>query len=654
MDVRLHSNWNTIAGQGQAWNRLLDQSESTNVFLRHEYLSKWWKLFGGAGQPYIVEVLDGESTIGFAPLQSPAKKSDQESPQLSMIGYFADYCGCVVRVGRERAFVETLFDFFVDQVVADVSLDHLREDSALYGAVVDLCRSREMRHSPIAITRAPFVKISGSWDEYTRTLSGNTYRDLKKKLNRFRRVDGLLITEIRDLSAYQDHVSRMIEMHLELWAARKTRTPYQVPERRMFLREVGWALLQQGILRLACLQVSDKPIAYLWCYDYKRVRHYLNAAWDMGYANLSPGSLLLIQGIRDAFELGFDEFDMLGGEEAFKYRYTHRSHHVTTLKIINPGKARRHYAVVHRHPPSTAAAQEENLLVIAHPDDEAIFFSGLLKQNPRERWTCCLVTNPTTSPSVGAHRLWEFERSCQLLGLEPVLLQLDSPPADVHLDIRTVSRLLGDRLDQSRFRRVFCHGIFGEYGNIHHADICLAVHQVFDHVFSVAGPFRPVISLHDEGPPGFPGKKEYFNEVYYSQNMMCDLVSRAESFVRLPLELVRLLHDLLFFGEPGEKHKELEDGDGKRLLADLLPRILTGYFKLQPCPDEILEAVNSVEIDVITPLQLLSLHLVRRLLRGGAAEEAAFFIRELERHPALVMPGANEAWQKLKEARGKG
>ena len=115
----------------------------------------------------------------------------------------------------------------------------LRElrNRSVFRALVAILRQRDCLFRPLAVSRSPFVKIEGSWEDYIRGRSRNTYRDLKKKINRLAAVPGLKVELVTGRAEYLEHVQRMLNMHLKLWFSRGQTTPYMFPERRIFLKE---------------------------------------------------------------------------------------------------------------------------------------------------------------------------------------------------------------------------------------------------------------------------------------------------------------------------------------------------------------------------------------------------------------------------------
>jgi CelD/BcsL family acetyltransferase involved in cellulose biosynthesis len=646
MDIQVHTDPADFGRLATSWNELLLRSENTSVFSRHEYLSTWLNFFGGDNQPFIVEMRDNGRVVGCVPLLCWSGE-DTGHIELCSLGRFADYCDFVVEPGYEERVVSNLLDLLDERGAASLTLDHFREGTRVFQAVVDALRQRNLLFQPMAVTRAPYIRVEGRWEDYIRRLSRNTYRDLRKKLNRLAGTPGLEVDVIIRSDEYPEHVKSMLNMHLKLWFSRGIATPYKVPERRRFLEEVGRKFFEKGLLRFSCLKLEGRAVAYLWCYDHKGVRHYLNAAWDIGHAALSPGSLLLINDMRDAFENGLVEYDMLGGEEPYKYRYATDRRFVTTLVVDDMDRPRPIIRPLRRGSTVTGDTQQQNLLVTAHPDDEAIFFGALLRSTPEARWTHCLITAPSVSPVIREIRLGEFKRSCSLLGLEPVFLDLEEPLPGQSVDTAALAALLAKRFSGRHFHGVYSHGAFGEYGHPHHAAVSLATHIAFDDVWSLAGPYGAEKVLREEPNVDFPDKLDYFRDVHHSQLYLAELVSPEEHFVKLPRERALLIHRIFFERTVAGNWNPALTGDDLEQAKELFAPLFDAYFSRVPCPAELTGAARSTSIDVITSIQLRILRAALGVAAYGGRDTVVGFVRQLERHPRQVAPRAVGAAREL-------
>lgn len=99
-------------------------------------------------------------------------------------------------------------------------------------------------------------------------------------------------------------------------------------------------------------------------------------------------------------------------------------------------------------------------LVVAHPDDEALWFGGLLSTVPFE-WTIVCCSIPESDPI----RAWKFFDSCEILVAEPRLVPLQEAPAIMNVR-ESVFPIIAPILEKSDV--IVTHGFEGEYGHRHH------------------------------------------------------------------------------------------------------------------------------------------------------------------------------------------
>jgi LmbE family N-acetylglucosaminyl deacetylase len=98
-------------------------------------------------------------------------------------------------------------------------------------------------------------------------------------------------------------------------------------------------------------------------------------------------------------------------------------------------------------------------LVVAHPDDESLFFGGLVIAEPGD-WTIICCSIPRTDPE----RAWKLFDACEVLGAKARLLPfVESGPKEPLQNLNLI--------DLSGFDQIVTHNTVGEYGHQHHVQI---------------------------------------------------------------------------------------------------------------------------------------------------------------------------------------
>lgn len=109
----------------------------------------------------------------------------------------------------------------------------------------------------------------------------------------------------------------------------------------------------------------------------------------------------------------------------------------------------------------------KRLLIVAHPDDETLWFGGLLLRVPGD-WTVIACSIPARDPIRG----FKFFEACERLGARGRII-----PITEHLDVPLTTL---DEIDFFPFDLVVTHGAAGEYGHPAHK-------QVHEHVVAHCG-----------------------------------------------------------------------------------------------------------------------------------------------------------------------
>lgn len=191
------------------------------------------------------------------------------------------------------------------------------------------------------------------------------------------------------------------------------------------------------------------------------------------------------------------------------------------------------------------------LIVVAHPDDETLFFGGLIQAKPY-RWHVVCVTDGN-GDGRGEQRSFEYITACKKLGVtHPIQLKFPDKFGD-RLDVKEIQNQLRG-LDFPKFKYIFTHGVLGEYQHRHHQDVSYAVHELFGDklpVYSVAYNIFPDLRIQltesQFRKKGDVLSRIYSQETQRFQNLIP--LSYVEGFSRVRVKEVRHLYQWLLGNE---------------------------------------------------------------------------------------------------------
>jgi CelD/BcsL family acetyltransferase involved in cellulose biosynthesis len=108
------------------------------------------------------------------------------------------------------------------------------------------------------------------------------------------------------------------------------------PETSRFYREVATWATERGMLRLTCVRLDDRPIAFGYYLSDGGVRYSLKTAFDPRFREVAPGKLLARAALKDAFDDGCTRFDFLGDDEPYKVEWATGLRDLVLVQLFAP------------------------------------------------------------------------------------------------------------------------------------------------------------------------------------------------------------------------------------------------------------------------------------------------------------------------------
>ena len=92
-------------------------------------------------------------------------------------------------------------------------------------------------------------------------------------------------------------------------------------------------MLELGCLDLSVMRVDGHPVAANLSFDYGDRIYLYNSGFDPVEHELSGGLVLLAHNVEEAIQAGRASFDLLRGDEAYKYRFGAQDERVMRIQI---------------------------------------------------------------------------------------------------------------------------------------------------------------------------------------------------------------------------------------------------------------------------------------------------------------------------------
>jgi len=123
------------------------------------------------------------------------------------------------------------------------------------------------------------------------------------------------------------------------WKGRAGTSLTSDPIRRTFFRHYAAAAAARGILRLGFLRVGERAVAMQLGVEWSRRFWLLKIGFDEAFARCSPGTLLMLEMMRDAARRGLEAVELLGVPEPWTRLWTRLEHPCVSLRAYPASRA---------------------------------------------------------------------------------------------------------------------------------------------------------------------------------------------------------------------------------------------------------------------------------------------------------------------------
>ena len=433
------------------WDAVYQSDSQAEFFMSWIWLSSWFESKKpGSWLILAIKPEASSSYVGFFPLRldTTSKNGTPLWYELCMGGnYIADYTGWLCLPEYETQAISAWATYCRQHLTWDLFhlanvLDDRLEIFLNSFATQNFSLSSTSHNPPqnkIDSSCCPYIKLPKTWDEYlTNSLSKGTRQSLKRKLRQFERSPALRITQVTS-----DNLARQIEIFLDLWQSQWGKQNESMLE---FLRRLFHRSWENDSLYLPILWYEDTPVAGIVNFGDrpKKTISFFITGRDLSFNNISSGLLLHAISIRDAIQNGFEIYDLLRGDEAYKFQLGASDRYLSNVTISRPGcfeRLQQRLAQGNTVQYDPRHLTHSAIVFSPHQDDETLGCGGTIIQKKRAGANIKIVFmtdgSQSHSQSISPARLKQLRQqeaisAAQKLGVSPQdLIFLEFPDGNL-------------------------------------------------------------------------------------------------------------------------------------------------------------------------------------------------------------------------------
>ncbi len=281
------------------WNELLSCCSASHVpFLRHEYMSTWWKTLGG-GEWQQAELFtligrdEAGTMLGIAPLFYANNQDNLKSLLLLGSIEISDYLDLIVSEERLAEFIESIFNFLDSEKVIQwqaLDFNNIPDTSPTLTLLKQAAIQRGWNYTQETLQPCPYIPIPGDWELYLSNIDKKQRHEIRRKM---RRAENHELPVRWYIVEEEDILDQEIEAFLLLMAQDPEKDKFLTQIMRSQMRQAIHAAFRAGWLQLAFLEIDGEKAAGYLNFDYNGHIWVYNSGLRFDYRELSPGWVLL-------------------------------------------------------------------------------------------------------------------------------------------------------------------------------------------------------------------------------------------------------------------------------------------------------------------------------------------------------------------------
>jgi CelD/BcsL family acetyltransferase involved in cellulose biosynthesis len=320
-----------------AWASLLEGTGAASPFAHPAWTQVWLDSFWHGGTVRLVRAWAGTHAIGFAPLtehhthlmglpftvwQTPA---NEHSPRTEWA------------LGPDP---EVAIRAIWDRLRAAPGWDLLILPNLVAGGLEDVTLGRAAEADGFAVHRvpslqSPWLPVTGR-GERERGLHPKFRTNLRRRRRKLATHGALTLVRAEGGTEAEAVLREGLALEASGWKGRQGTAIASSASTMRFYTAFAQRAEQQGWLSLYLLRLGERAVAFHYGLAYGRRYGVLKPAYDESLGACSPGHLLVEEVLEDLHARGFEEFDFLGPDMAWKRDWTGRTRPHCCTWLIRP------------------------------------------------------------------------------------------------------------------------------------------------------------------------------------------------------------------------------------------------------------------------------------------------------------------------------
>jgi CelD/BcsL family acetyltransferase involved in cellulose biosynthesis len=325
------------------WNDVLERSRDKHIYLTWEWQSTYWKHFGKEKRLRILCIKDRDKIIAIAPLRQShyGFASPLGYEVIEPLGYRglmpegADYTGLILAEKEAKC-----LQLFLNYLAERNDWDFIYLYDVPRTSIIPNLLARASKTIPLTFelekgVTCPYISVPNSIDILLKELSSKFRKNLRRCMRNlekdYHRVE---LKTYDEFSSVEEAMRIFFDLHQKRWKLEHMPGVFNTQVRDFYI-DVARLFADNGWLALYFLTANDEPIAAQYCFEFEQRMYYALSGFNPDYSRYSVGNLILMKVIEKCIERKIEEYDLLKGDEQYKFDWTAKYRRNLGIRFVN-------------------------------------------------------------------------------------------------------------------------------------------------------------------------------------------------------------------------------------------------------------------------------------------------------------------------------
>lgn len=331
MKIKCVQNYENFKRLKKEWNELLTKIHNKNIFLTYEWMITWYQYYGRKSKLYILLFYKNDQIVGIMPFYYYYNRFlfAKKIVIMELLGSrTSDHLDFILMREYQYEILKEADNYLKKVNFWDV-IKLYDFDEASY-LVKFINNKKIFNYTALSIvqnTVCPYIKLPESWEDYQNNISLNTRRNFRRYSKRLHKnLKNVEIKKCKNKEEIRTIFYRLIEMNTIRMKKINKISNFTNNLFVDFHIHIAEVFLKNDWLNLEYIVMNKNILAILYSFKYKnRIFSYGTAFDDKFHSSkYSLGTVMLGNSIKNAIANHCIEFDLMRGNEGYKYKWTNQ------------------------------------------------------------------------------------------------------------------------------------------------------------------------------------------------------------------------------------------------------------------------------------------------------------------------------------------